>query len=186
MNTEIAKYNTDSKITVADPFSPDTYHASPDGIIKSMFDRRDAHRRAFDALGDLDEAPLGAVKELRREIEEDDKRLLDYNKEMLDALLALSGFKAVQTQLKGAKARIDPASVRGVLAEMLKALKAREDAEKIVLPPATWVVRIEANEDQMKKIIAAATEAGATGILPAKAQTDKAVKQIVKWFEENA
>jgi len=158
---EVVKITPDKQIAVADPFSPEIYHTTPDTIISSMMTRKDAHISAFDALGNLDEAPLEAVKECRRAIEDDDALLKDYEKTMLDALLNLSGFKAVQVQMKGTKARIDPLSVRGKFAELVNALKAREDAEKVAEPTHSYVVQMDVTDADFKKVIVLLAKAGA-------------------------
>lgn len=158
---EVAKITPEKQIAVADPFSPDVYNTSPDAIIGSMMTRKDSHIAAFDALGNLDEAPIEAVKECRHAIEDDDALLKDYEKTMLDALLDLSGFKAVQVQMKGTKARIDPLSVRGKFAELIKALKAREDAEKPQEPTHSYVVQMDVTDSDFKKVIALLAKSGA-------------------------
>lgn len=158
---EIAKINAEKRIAIADPFSPETYHETPDGIISSMIARKMLHVAAFDRLGNIDEAPLDAVKACRRAIEADDDLLKDYEKTMLDALLDLSGFKAVRVQMKGAKAKTDPLSVRGKFAEMLKALKAREDAEKTPEPTHSYIVQMDVTDTDFKKVLALLGKSGA-------------------------
>ena len=184
--TATALRNADGAVVVADPFTPGVYHADPDAIIKSMFDRRDKRRAEFDALGELADAPLEAVKTALKAIGEDDDALLDFEKSLKDALLDLSGFKAVVVQMKGAKARIDPASVRGKFAEMEKALKARVDAEKPAEPVHTYCIKLTCTDKALAAVMKAAQKAGCADLYAASAQSDKAVKDINKWFEANA
>jgi hypothetical protein len=184
--TATALRNADGTIVVADPFTPGTYHSDPDAIIKSMFARRDERRKDFDALGDVATADIGDVKLVYKSLEEDDDALLDFEKKLNAALLDLSGFKAVVVQMKGAKARIDPMSVRGKFAEMAKALKARVDAEKPAEPVHTYCIKLTCTDKTLAAVMKAAQKAGASDLFAAAAQSDKAVKDINKWFEANA
>lgn len=117
------------QIVVADPFNPTAYHVDAQSVIASMYARRDERRAEMDELGDAD-GNDPRVKALKRAIEDDDAALKDYKTALDDALLAMSGFKAVIVQMKGTKTRIDPLSVRGAFAKMLKDLNARLDAVK--------------------------------------------------------
>lgn len=184
---EVAKMNDVGEIVVADPFSPETYHAARDvsALIKSVNNHLVYRCGQFDCLGALDEANVAAVGTLRRALADDDDALKDFEKNLKDALLELSGFKAYVVQTKGAGARIDPLSVRGKIAEMVKQLKAREDAEKPAAPVHTYVLRVTCTDAVLTKLVKAATKDGATDVLFAVPQGDKQVKVIQKWFEEN-
>ena len=183
---QIARRNEAREVVVCDPFAPDTFHADAQGVIASMMARKKERAEQFAALGDIAEAPLDAVKAMAKAAGDDDKTLLDYERKLKDALLDISGFKAVVVQMKGAKARIDPLSVRGRLAEIAKACKARIDAEKPPMPVHTYVVRLTCTDDALAAVCKAAEKAGAYGVCVAAAQSDRAVKQIAAWFEENA
>lgn len=183
---QIARRTEAREIVVCDPFAPDTFHAEPQAVISSMQSRKTLRAAQYDALGDLAAAPLDAVKALAKAVADDDKTLLDYEKRLNAALLDLSGFKAVIVQMKGSKARIDPLSVRGKFAEISKACKARVDDEKPPMPTHTYVIRLTVTDEDLNAVIKAAEKAGADGVCYAAAQSDKAVRQIAAWFEENA
>jgi hypothetical protein len=183
---QIAKMTTERQVVVSDPFTADIYHGDAQGVIASITARKKARAEQFAALGDIAAAPLDAVKKLAKAVGDDDKTLVDYESKLKDALLYISGFKAVVVQMKGAKARIDPLSVRGKFAEIAKALKARIDAEKPPLPVHTYVVRLTVTDEGLNAVLKAAEKAGAQGVCYAAAQSDKAVKQIAAWFEQNA
>ena len=183
---QIARRTESREIVVCDPFAPDTFHADLQAVIASMQSRKTLRAAQYDALGDLSAAPMDAVKALAKAVADDDKTLLDYEKRLNAALLDLSGFKAVIVQMKGAKARIDPLSVRGKFAEIAKACKARVDAEKPPMPTHTYVIRLTVTDDGLNAVLKAAEKAGADGVCYAAAQSDKAVRQIAAWFEENA
>lgn len=185
-NNQIAKRNEAREIVVCDPFAADTYHADPQAVIASMLARKKARAEQFAALGDIAAAPIDAVKEMAKAVGDDDKTLLDYERKLKDALLDISGFKAVVVQMKGAKARIDPLSVRGRFAEIAKACKARLDADKPPMPVHTYVMRLTVTDEGLNAVLKAAEKAGADGVCYAAAQSDKAVRQIAAWFEENA
>lgn len=185
MNETIIK-TIDTEIAVRDPFS-DTMVAARDvsALIKSCNNRLAERAAQFDALGDLETAPLEAVKELKRAIADDDKTIRDYERDLKDALLDASGFTPFVVQARGAGARIDALSVRGKFAAMLKELEARIDAEKIVAPPTSWVLDVYANEEQLTALAKAAKKLGIPTFRWAKPQTDKAKSVIIKFFKEN-
>ena len=173
-------------IAVRDPFAAEVYHTSADAVIASMFERKRTRAAEFEALGDVAAAPLDAVKGVLKATEGDDDALLDYEKQLREALLAISGFKSVVVQMKGAKTRIDPLSVRGKFAEIIKACRERIDAEKPAKPVHTYVIRLTCTDKVLMSVVKAAQKAGAVDVVSATAQSDKAVKQIAAWFEANA
>lgn len=183
---EVAKMN-DGVVVVADPFSPDTYHAASDvqSLIKSALSRMAMRVQQFTALGNIDEAPLEAVKTLRRAIEEDDAALKDFDGNVKNALLELSGFKAYIVQTKGTGSRIDALSVRGKLGELVKKLKAREEAEKVAAPKHTYVFQFECDDDALKKIVATIVKYCGSKFRYAVPQGDKGMNQAEKFFKEN-
>ena len=173
-------------IAVRDPFAAEVYHTSADSVIASIFERKRTRAAEFEALGDVAAAPLDAVKGVLKATEDDDDALLDYEKQLREALLAISGFKSVVVQMKGAKARIDPLSVRGKFAEIIKACRERIDAEKPAEPVHSYVVRMTCTDKALAAVMKAAQKAGVSDLYAASAQSDKAVKDINKWFEANA
>jgi len=183
---QIARRTEAREIVVCDPFAPDTFHADPQAVIASMQSRKTLRAAQYDALGDLAAAPLDAVKALAKAVADDDKTLLDYEKRLNAALLDLSGFKAVIVQMKGAKANIDQLSVRGKFREIIGACKARIEAEEPPEPMNTFIVRMTCTGKALGKIRKAAEKLGVDDFCWRKAQSDKAVRQIAAWFEENA
>ena len=182
----VAKYGDDGEaVVVRDPFAPERYHADPMELIRSMNARKRERKAQFDALGDVATAPLGEVRTICEAVEGDDDALLDFEKRLKDALLDLSGFKAVVVQMRGTKARIDPLSVRGKFAEIVKACKERIDAEKPPEPTHTYCIRLTCTDKALAAVMKAAQRAGAADLYAAAAHTDKAVRQIEKWFDEN-
>ena len=182
----VAKFGDDGKaIIVRDPFAPETYHTDALSLVRSMHERQAMRREMFAALGDLADARLDEVKAVRDATEDDDDALLEFEKNLKDALLALSGFKPVVVQMRGTKARIDPDSVRGKFAEIIKACKARIDAEKPPKPKHTYCVRMTCDDDALAAVLKAAKKYGAEDVCYAAAQSDKAVRRIAAWFEEN-
>lgn len=184
--TPVAVRKDGGSIAVRDPFATEVYHATPDAVITSMFERKRTRAAEFEALGDIAAAPLDAVKGVLKATEADDDALLDYEKQLREALLALSGFKSVVVQMKGAKARIDPLSVRGKFAEIIKACRERIDAEKPAEPIHTYVIRLTCTDKALMSVVKAAAKYGAADVATATAQSDKAVRQIAAWFEANA
>lgn len=144
---EIAKLES-GVVVVQDPFAPDTWHraADADALVKSARARLAERRAQFAALGEIGDAPLDAVKELRKAVEADDKALRDFDGDLKDTLLELSGFKGFAVQVKGTGARIDPLSVRGGFADIIKALKAREDADRPAAPKHTYFYAVTATD----------------------------------------
>lgn len=135
-------------VVVRDPFDNEKwYHAANvAAFIGSARVRLQERREQFAALGDVSTAPFDAVKKLRRDIEADDKALRDFETKFKDALIDLSGFRAFVVQVRGAGARIDEGAVRGRLAEMIAALKGREDAAKAALPRHTYFYAVTATD----------------------------------------
>ena len=133
---------------------------APDTLINAANAIAADRRRQFDELGELGNAPLPAVTALRREIEDDDTGFKDFEKRVVEYLLDRSDLKRVIVQMKGAKTRIDPLSVRGKLAEMIKALKATEDAAKPPERNRKRLIMLDCGDTAWKKIESAITKAG--------------------------
>ena len=146
-NMEVARMDGGA-VVVRDPFDGERwYHAANvAAFIGSARARLQERREQFDALGDVADAPLDAVKKLRWAIETDDKALKDFDAKFKDALLDLSGFKAFAVQVRGTGAKIDPDTVRGKFAEMIAALKKREDAAKPAAPRHTYIYAVTATD----------------------------------------
>ena len=135
-------------VVVRDPFDGERwYHAvNVAAFIGSARARLQERREQFAAINANADAPLDAVKKLRRDIEADDKALKDFDAKFKDALLDLSGFKAFAVQVRGTSAKIDPGTVRGKFAEMVAALKKREDAAKPPMPKHTYFYAVTATD----------------------------------------
>ena len=148
-NMEVARMDGGA-VVVRDPFDGERwYHAANvAAFISSARARLQERREQFAALGDVSTAPFDAVKKLRREIEADDKALRDFETKFKDALIDLSGFRAFVVQVRGAGARIDEAAVRGGLAQMVAALKGREDAAKAAMPKHTYFYAVTATDPE--------------------------------------
>ena len=148
-NMEVARMDGGA-VVVRDPFDGERwYHAANvAAFIGSARARLQERREQFAAIGDVADAPLDAVKKLRRDIEADDKTLRDFETKFKDALIDLSGFRAFVVQVRGAGARIDEAAVRGAFAQMVAALKGREDAAKPPMPKHTYFYAVTATDPE--------------------------------------
>ena len=148
-NMEVARMDGGA-VVVRDPFDGERwYHAANvAAFIGSARARLQERREQFAAINAMADAPLDAVKKLRREIEADDKALRDFETKFKDALIDLSGFRAFVVQVRGAGARIDEAAVRGGLAQMVAALKGREDAAKAAMPKHTYFYAVTATDPE--------------------------------------
>jgi hypothetical protein len=146
-NLEVARMDGGA-VVVRDPFDGERwYHAANvAAFIGSARARLAERREQLAALGEIADAPLDAVKKLRRDIEADDKALKDFDAKFKDALLDLSGFKAFAVQVRGTGKAIDPLSVRGAFAQMAATLKEREDAAKPALPRHTYFYAVTATD----------------------------------------
>lgn len=130
-----------------------------------------------------------AIAELAEAVED----LRDSGKALVKEVCVATEAQRVLTQIDARlwsySTKADPTCAYAVLSEKLKAIKAKVAAFKAAaLPPApkhTYVLKLTATDAAMNKIVKAAVKEGADGVLVASAQSDKAVKQIVKWFEEN-
>ena len=87
-NMEVARMDGGA-VVVRDPFDGERwYHAANVAAFVGSARARLAERREqFDALGEIADAPLDAVKKLRWAIEADDKVLKDFDGKFKDALL---------------------------------------------------------------------------------------------------
>lgn len=186
---EVAKV-AGGEIVVQDPFSPEAYHRAADvnAMIASARERLRERRAAFDALGELADAPLDAVRDLRKAVEADDAALRKFDTDMKEALLSISGFKAFAVQTKGTGARIDPLSVRGGFAEIVKALKEREDADKPDAPKHTYFYAITATDAEHAAIRRAIGKADPNfaWVAPQTDEQDKLAIRLFNWGGEDA
>ena len=181
-NMEVARMDGGA-VVVRDPFDGERwYHAANvAAFIGSARARLQERREQFDALGEIGNAPLDAVKKLRREIEADDKALKDFDAKFKDALLDLSGFKAFAVQVRGTGAKIDPLSVRGAFAQMAATLKEREDAAKPPMPKHTYFYAVTATDAEHASLQRAMRKADEHfGVV--SPQSDKEWKAVEKVF----
>ena len=150
-NMEVARMDGGA-VVVRDPFDAKVAHSfgtiaeARDYLTRCSRERRAERREQFDALGEIAAAPLGDVKNLRWAIETDAKNLLAAEKGVTDAVLDATGMKAVIVQWRGTGAKIDPMSDRGAFAEMVAALKKREDAAKPSAPRHTYIYAVTATD----------------------------------------
>lgn len=173
-------------IVVRDPFAPDVWHNAADvgSMIASATERLAMRKGQVEALGELGDAPLSALLELRKGIEDDDRTLLKFDRNFQDALLGISGFKAFVVQTRGPGARIDPLSVRGQLGEMVKELDKAIDAREPPEPRHTYVFQVEVTDDGRKAIVAACKK-NADKFRYCAPQGDEAFAEIDRWFKRN-
>lgn len=96
----------------------------------------------------------------------------------------------IDSRLWSFKAKADPLCAYSVLSEAYKSLKAKVDEYKAANTPPepthTYVIKLTATDKALGKIAKAAEKEGAADVCWASAQSDRAVKQFAKWFEENA
>jgi hypothetical protein len=96
----------------------------------------------------------------------------------------------IDSRLWSFKAKADPLCAYSVLSNAYKELKAKVDEFKAANTPPepthTYVIKLTATDKALGNIAKAAKKEGAADLCWASAQSDKAVKQIAKWFEENA
>lgn len=137
--------------------------------------------------GETMKAMLKAIKDAIEDLRERGKRLVADVCAASDAQRVLS---QIDSRLWSFKAKADPLCAYEVLTEAYGKLKAKVDAFKAAATPPkpkhTYVVKVTCDDDALAAIAKAAQKAGAEEFFYAAAQSDKAVKQIAKWFEENA
>jgi hypothetical protein len=97
---------------------------------------------------------------------------------------------AIDSRLWSYSTKADPACAYAKLDAAFKALKGKVDELKAAaLPPEpvhSYVVRMTCTDKALAAVMKAAQKAGASDLYAASAQSDKAVKDINKWFEANA
>ena len=97
---------------------------------------------------------------------------------------------AIDARLWSYSTKADPACAYAKLDAAFKALKGKVDELKAAaLPPEpvhSYVVRMTCTDKALAAVMKAAQKAGASDLYAASAQSDKAVKDINKWFEANA
>lgn len=185
--TEIAKVEG-GLVEVMDPFAGNwvTAAEATDALLKSARSRLAERREAFAALEAKGaDAPLDEVRGLRAAVEADDKRLIDFDRGLRDRLLDLSGMKGLAVQLRGTGTRIDPLSVRGGFAEIVKGLKAREDAATPPKPRHTYFYAVTATDAEhaaLRRAIAKVDE----GFLAFEPQTDADFRAAERLFKRGS
>lgn len=130
-----------------------------------------------------------AVKGFAKIVED----LRDGGKNLIKMILedseALRVIRQIDSRLFTYSTKIDPLSTYGKLANMVKEMKSKVEAEEKKLeaqmPLHTYLARITCTDAGLKKILDAAKKANAQDILVCIPQTDKAVKAAMKLFEEN-
>jgi len=130
-----------------------------------------------------------AIEDLAECVED----LRESGKKLVRAVVAETEAQRVLTQIDARlwsySTKADPNCAYAVLSDKLKAIKAKvAEFKAATLPPVkprSFVMRIDATDDQIKKICAAAVKAGATIGACTTPQSDKAVRDIQKWFEAN-
>lgn len=97
---------------------------------------------------------------------------------------------AIDSRLWSYSTKADPACAYAKLDAAFKALKGKVDGLKAAaLPPEpvhSYVVRMTCTDKALAAVMKAAQKAGAADLFAASAQSDKAVKDINRWFEANA
>lgn len=130
-----------------------------------------------------------AIEDLADAVED----LRETGKKLVKAVVAETEAQSVLTQIDSRlwnySTKADPECAYAKLSAVLKEIKAKVAAFKEAATPAaparSFVVRIDATDKQFAKVADAATKAGCPFSAFATPQSDKAVKQIAKWFEEN-
>ena len=183
MDTNEVLVVRDGERVARDPFNRDEWHpvANTEAFIGSTRSRLKERREQFAAITANAAAPIEAVKKLRRDIEADDKALKDFDANFKEALLSLSGFKAFVVQTRGAGKSIDPTSVRGAFAEMVAALKEREDAAKPPMPTHTYFYAVTATDAGHARIARAISKED-EGFGIRRPQSEREFKQLEKIF----
>lgn len=154
MNELIKRPTPTGEIVIRDPFDElATYTlAEINALLKSARERVETHKAALAALGDIETADIAAVRELRKKIEADDETLKDYEGEIPNALVDISGLRPLLTQIHGASRRIDALSLRGQLRALADTLKTREDAAKPPEASVRQLMLIDATPSAWKAI----------------------------------
>jgi len=188
---EIIKNQVASELVVVDPFDPTKTHGATDivGMVKDWRGRVEFWRGKVKDIVELGDQPLAVLKATRKQIADDDKALTSYAQKYADGVVEFCGLtdnvRALQVQIKGTGRSVEPTSIRGGFAEVMATLDAAIAAMTPPEPTHTYVVRLTCTDKVLDKTLKAAAKDGATDVLVGAAQSDKAVKQIAKWFAEN-
>lgn len=91
-----------------------------------------------------------------------------------------AGVDALLTQVKATRKNL--AEIHDENWEKYLALR---DADKPAEPVHTYCIRVSCTDSVLNKVVKSAVKAGAGEVIVASPQSDKAVKTIQKWFEEN-
>lgn len=135
------------------------------------------------------DAVKSALKELKDAVED----LREKGKALVAEVCAQTDMQRVLSQIDSRlwsfKAKADPLCAYSILSNAYKSLKAKVDEYKAANTPPepthTYVMKLTATDKALAKIANAAEKEGAADVCWASAQSDKAVRAIVKWFEEN-
>lgn len=128
---------------------------------------------------------LASLKKMIEDVRDAGKKLVERVVAETEAQRVLS---QIDSRLWSYATKADPACTYAKLSDAYKTLKAKVDAMKEAnTPPAprhTYVVQIELTDKELGDVVKTLNKTSAMFRI-AGAQSDKAVKQIDKWFEEN-
>lgn len=128
------------------------------------------------------ESLAAAVKDLR----ERGKQLV---KDVVSATEAQRILTQIDSRLWSYSTKGDPESAYYQLSTRLKELKAKiaemKEKNSTPLPKHTYVIKVTATDKAFVKALEAIEKEGCEDVAYAAAQSDKAVKQLIKWFDEN-
>lgn len=132
-------------------------------------------------------AEVKRLKEVVEDLRDKGKKLVA---EVCAATEAQRVLTAIDSRLWSYSTKADPACAYAKLDAAFKALKGKVDELKAAaLPPEpvhSYVVRMTCTDKALAAVMKAAQKAGVSDLYAASAQSDKAVKDINKWFEANA
>lgn len=139
----------------------------------------------YDAKETRDE--LSRLADIVEDLRDKGKKLVA---EVCAATEAQRVLTAIDSRLWSYSTKADPACAYAKLDAAFKALKGKVDElEAAALPPEpvhSYVVRMTCTDKALAAVMKAAQKAGVSDLYAASAQSDKAVKDINKWFEANA
>ena len=139
----------------------------------------------YDAKETRDE--LSRLADIVEDLRDKGKKLVA---EVCAATEAQRVLTAIDSRLWSYSTKADPACAYAKLDAAFKALKGKVDEFKAAaLPPEpvhSYVVRMTCTDKALAAVMKAAQKAGVSELYAASAQSDKAVKDINKWFEANA
>lgn len=165
-------------------------------LVHFINERRDevlAQIKAADAAIDADNAgsketaaELKRLAEIVEDLRERGKALVA---DVCAATEAQRVLTAIDSRLWSYSTKADPLSAYAVISSALKELKAKvaelKAAKEPPKPKHTYILKLTCEDKALTAVLKAAEKAGAADVCWASAQSDKAVKQIAAWFENN-